>query len=204
MCSIIGCDTAWKRLCSAITVFRYAYQQVNWVVLLDSLAWGERLFSAERCYLSNKCLSELFLYLFCHILTTFYKWATAGMYFVDRLMRYWFAIFYFFFSSEGQKIIIISLLNLWNPLQGTSHYGCMILQFCWCVSHQKASCNKCSESVSFINFVSWHSHLMPLRDGETRHNCRLCQQHANTQMISTPMKFKVFVQIFPRQHTKFL
>lgn len=171
MCSIIGCDTAWKRLCSAITVFRYAYQQVNWVVLLDSLAWGERLFSAERCHLSNKCLSELFLYLFCHILTTFYKWATAGMYFVDRLMRYWFAIFYFFFSSEGQKIIIISLLNLWNPLQGTSHYGCMILQFCWCVSHQKASCNKCSESVSFVNFVSWHSHLMPLRDGETRHNC---------------------------------
>lgn len=32
VCSIIGCDTAWKRLHSVNNLFCYAFQQVNWVV----------------------------------------------------------------------------------------------------------------------------------------------------------------------------
>lgn len=51
VCSIIGCDTAWKWLHSVNTQFRYAYQQVNWVVLPVSLVYGQWVFCTERLHL---------------------------------------------------------------------------------------------------------------------------------------------------------
>lgn len=44
VCSIIGCDTAWKRLHSVNSLFCHAFQQVNWVVFPVSLVYGQWVF----------------------------------------------------------------------------------------------------------------------------------------------------------------
>lgn len=108
VCSIMGCDTAWKWLHSVNSVFRYAYQQVNWLVLPVSLLYWQRIFSTKRHHLSNMDLYHLLVFI---VYFTFLSFTTKIMQTWCSFIANWFSVQMVgtIFPTNGRKNASINL-----------------------------------------------------------------------------------------------
>lgn len=86
VCSIIGCDTAWRRLHSANNLFCDAFVQVNWVVPSSHCGVCTVGFLTERHHLSNKDLCRLLFFISLSIMHFF----TVKMCLFYSTRQHWF------------------------------------------------------------------------------------------------------------------